>query len=258
MTRPWLAVPLGALCLVVAPSPAHAADDLARARALYDAAGDLEQQHRWPEAQAKLREAIAVHENPNLHYALGWALEQGGRAAEAIQEYETAERLAEQSENGEVATLSRQRLAAMRRPPPPPPPPRAAVSPRTMPEPSSSALPWALIASGGALLTTGLVLVGLSEGDARDRDAATARWCAATACSAGATATKPETATSANDRALADAAASRGNTKQAIGYTLGGVGFVAAVVGAVVLVHGVGVRAAAAPGAAGASATVRF
>jgi hypothetical protein len=255
MTRPWLAVALGALCLVVAPSPARAEDDLARARALYDAAGDLEEQHRWPEAQAKLREAIAVHGNPNLHYALGWALERGGEMTGAFREYETAERLAEQSGNDEVATLSRERLAAMRRAGPPA---QRAVSPRTTPEPSSSVLPWALLASGGALLTTGLVLVGLSAGDAKDRDAATARWCAATACTAGATATRPETTTSANDRALADAAASRGNTKQAIGYTLGGVGFIAGVVGAVVLVNGVGIRAAAAPGGAGASATVRF
>lgn len=250
---------------LAAAAPARADDAaLSRARALYDEAGELEAQGRWPEAQARLREALAIRETPNLRFALGWALENGGRREEARQQYGTARELAERSDNTEVARLASDRLRALAprlaRPGSDAAPPAAAPAGAT-----GTVLPWVLVVAGGSLVAAGAVLVGMSAADASERDRATASWCAATACVDGATATRPETPSSVALRNEATAAASRGNTKEAVGFTLGGVGLAAAGVGAFLLgsprgktESSVRIQAAVLPGAAAASATFRF
>jgi hypothetical protein len=92
-------------------SIARAEDDTARARALFDEAGELERQGRWGAAQERLRAALRIKETPHLRYALGWALENDDKLIEAKNEYETALRLAQQRNVEEVLRLAGVRLA---------------------------------------------------------------------------------------------------------------------------------------------------
>lgn len=84
--------------------------DLERARALFDEAGELERQGNWNAAQDRLREALRFRETPHLRYALGWALENGGRLLEARTEYEVALRLAQRGGADEVSRLAATRI----------------------------------------------------------------------------------------------------------------------------------------------------
>jgi tetratricopeptide (TPR) repeat protein len=86
-------------------------NDLERARALFDEAGELERQGNWTAAQDRLREALRFRETPHLRYALGWALENGGRLLEARTEYEVALRLAQRGGVDEVSRLAATRIA---------------------------------------------------------------------------------------------------------------------------------------------------
>jgi hypothetical protein len=103
---------------------------------------------------------------------------------------------------------------------------------------ASTAVPWALVASGGALSLGAVVLFVSSSGDASARDAASRRWCDATACAGGGTATRAETPDATAYRREASDAATRGNTKQIVGAILGGVGLVGIATGAFLLVTG--------------------
>jgi tetratricopeptide (TPR) repeat protein len=85
--------------------------DLERARALFDEAGELERQGNWTAAQGRLREALRFRETPHLRYALGWALENGGRLLEARTEYEVALRLSQNGGADEVSRLASTRIA---------------------------------------------------------------------------------------------------------------------------------------------------
>ncbi|MBX3191686.1 MAG: tetratricopeptide repeat protein [Labilithrix sp.] len=94
---------------------AAAADDLSRARALFDEAGELERQGRWDAAQDRLRAAIRIRETPHLRYALGWALENDEKLLEARTEYELALRLARRGSVEEVTRLATARIAEVDR-----------------------------------------------------------------------------------------------------------------------------------------------
>lgn len=95
--------------------PASAADpDLERARALFEEAGDLERHGNWPAAQDRLRQALRLRETPELHYALGWALENDDKLLEAKAEYESAVRQAQgRSGSDEATRLATARLAEL-------------------------------------------------------------------------------------------------------------------------------------------------
>lgn len=129
-------------------------------------------------------------------------------------------------------------------------------------------VPWVLLSGGVALIAGSTALLLSASSDADKRDENQSRWCAATACTGGVTATRPETAEAASYRQEASDATSSGNTKQAFGLALGGVGIVSAAVGTILLVRGEDdrveerprsgsrVRANAAPIAGGAFGTV--
>jgi hypothetical protein len=85
-------------------------------------------------------------------------------------------------------------------------------------------LPWVLVGGGGALALGGILLFVSSSSDASTRDDNTSKWCDATACTNGTTATRAETVEAAAFRREAYDAASRGNTKQVAGGILGAVG----------------------------------
>ncbi|MBX3265013.1 MAG: hypothetical protein KF782_35400 [Labilithrix sp.] len=105
------------LAIALLPAPARAADaDTERARALFHEAGELERLGRWADAQSRLRAALRLRETPQLHYALGWALENDDKLLEARAAYETAARLGRERPNGEeVARLAAERLADVER-----------------------------------------------------------------------------------------------------------------------------------------------
>lgn len=94
-------------------APVYAADlDTERARALFDEAGELERHGQWNAAQERLRAALRLRDTPQLHYALGWALENEDKLLEARVEYETAVRLGRERRGAdEVVELSTSRLA---------------------------------------------------------------------------------------------------------------------------------------------------
>ncbi|MBX3228750.1 MAG: hypothetical protein KIT84_39945 [Labilithrix sp.] len=93
--------------------PAWAGDpDLERARALFEEAGELERHGNWSGAEERLRQALRLRETPQLHYALGWALENDDKLLEAKAEYETAMKQGQNRSGGEEATrLASARLA---------------------------------------------------------------------------------------------------------------------------------------------------
>lgn len=333
-------------------APARAEDpEIARARALFDEAGELERQGRWTAAQERIRAAMKVRETPHLRYALGWALENDDKLLEAKAEYETAARLAQQrADADDVARLAAARLAEVERKTPlvqvrvaggaaagarvvvdghatsmqgdvvtvPVNPgsrvvrverggrtaneqlvyvPRGmmrvvevrideTVASRTaaqdrhgaaeealliprdaMAKGHAPVLPIVLAAGGAALAVGGGLLFISSASDASARDESMRRWCDATACVDGTTATLPESPEAAALRRDANAASERGNTKQIIGATMAGVGLVGAAVGTYLLVRGHderSTRAAAVPiaapiaGGAIAGTVVRF
>jgi hypothetical protein len=103
---------------------------------------------------------------------------------------------------------------------------------------AGTALPWALVASGGALSLGAVILFVSSSSDASARDDATRRWCDATACVGGSTATRAETPDATAYRREASDAATRGNTKQIVGAIVGSVGLLGIATGAYLLVAG--------------------
>lgn len=233
--RHFLVAPVLLTALSFAPS-SHAeerAGDLERARALFDEAGELERQGQWPAAQERLRGALRIRETANLRYALGWALENDGKRIEARAEYETALRLAKIAGNDEVSQLASTRIAELDRQTP-----QALLSTKGENAPAPApVLPWVLVGGGGALVVGAVVLLASSAGDASTRDDNMTRWCDATACAGGATATRPETPEAAAFRREAYDAATRGNTKQLVGGVFGGVGAVSIGVGVYLLLR---------------------
>lgn len=110
--RARLVAPVLLSVLAFAPlARAGEPNDLERARALFDEAGELEREGNWNAAQDRLREALRFRETPHLRYALGWALENGGRLLEARTEYEVALRLAQRGGADEVSRLATTRIA---------------------------------------------------------------------------------------------------------------------------------------------------
>jgi hypothetical protein len=97
---------------VLRVSTAWAGDpDLERARALFDEAGELERHGQWSAAQEKIRQAMRLRETPQLHYALGWALENDDKLIEARAEYETTVKQGQNRSGSEQATrLAKERL----------------------------------------------------------------------------------------------------------------------------------------------------
>jgi hypothetical protein len=94
------------------PLAAQAAEgDTHRARALFDEAGELERQGQWSAAESRLRVAMRLRETPQLHFALGWALENEDKLLEARAEYEIATRSArDRAGADEVLRLANARL----------------------------------------------------------------------------------------------------------------------------------------------------
>ena len=84
--------------------------DLDRARALFEEAGELERLGNWASAQDRLRQALKLRDTPQLHYALGWALENEDKLLEAKVEYEITIKSGQNRSGGEEAT----RLATTR------------------------------------------------------------------------------------------------------------------------------------------------
>lgn len=107
----------------------------------------------------------------------------------------------------------------------------------TRPATSSRFVPWLLVSGGIAFVAGGSALLVSSASDADTRDEMQSRWCTATACRGGTTATLPESAEAAASRRASADAASSGNTKQAFAFVLGGAGLVAAAVGTVMLLR---------------------
>jgi hypothetical protein len=101
---------------------------------------------------------------------------------------------------------------------------------------SDRVLPWVLLGGGALFVAGGTALLVSSSDDGDRRDAYHARWCTATSCVDG-VAARPETADAAMFRREAEEATSSGNTKQAVGFALGGVGLVSAAIGAVLLLR---------------------
>jgi hypothetical protein len=99
-------------------------------------------------------------------------------------------------------------------------------------------VPWLLLSGGLAFMAGSGALLVSADADADTRDAMQARWCTATACTGGTTATRGESAEAATFRREASDAADIGNTKQAVGLALGGIGLVSATVGAILLLRG--------------------
>ena len=111
---------------------------------------------------------------------------------------------------------------------------RATTMPATVDSRSSDLVPWLLVTGGITFVAAGVGLLLSAGADAESRDSAQARWCAATSC-VGNAATRAETLEAARFRQDASDAASTGNTKQAIGFAIGGAGLVATTVGAILL-----------------------
>lgn len=72
------------------------AAEVAVARKAFAAATELEAQKKWGEAEAKLREAIAIKETPGLRYHLGFCLENQQKLVEALVEYDRADEMLRQ------------------------------------------------------------------------------------------------------------------------------------------------------------------
>lgn len=261
-----------AATLVFTASPAHADDDLQRARALFDEAGDLERIGEWSLAQERLRAALRLHETPHLHYALGWALENDEKPAAARAEYETARNLAERTGAEEVRALATLRMAALDRRA------QARLTGESRHDAAGAdggdsksrgrALPLLLVATGGVAVISGVVLLVSSANDAATRNQASRTWCDATSCVDG-IATRPETDETTALRREAYDAAARGNAKQITGAVLGAVGLVGVAVGTYLLLDEpkpsqasktgrVGVEASPLPGGAFGAATIAF
>lgn len=296
------------LAITLSTPSAHAADtDAARARALFDEAGELERHGQWTAAQDKLRAALRLRDTPHLRYALGWALENDDKLLEAKVEYETSVRAGASYPGGaEAVRLATARLAALEAIFPtitirlgdakervrvvvdgrevrrdsgaprlvaivnpgthvvrvergettveqmvyvgrsanrivradaavatrgpsrvhaaPASAPAGAGAPAddTAPPPKAAPVVPALILSGGLVMLAGGGGLLLSAAtDASDRGASGGQWCAGVGC--------------ANDVLSRSRASDAAGTKQAVGVALGGAGFVAAAVGAVLL-----------------------
>ena len=235
--RSCLVAPVLLTALSLAPSlRAQERDgDLERARALFDEAGELERQGQWPAAQDRLRVALRIRETANLRYALGWALANDDKRVEARSEYAEALRLAQHAGNHEVSKLASARIAELDRQSAPS---QVRAKGEIAREPASTVVPWVVLGSGGVLVAGGVLLLASSSSDASTRDDTTKRWCDATACVGGTTATRPETTEAAGLRREAYDAASRGNAKQVVGGILGGVGAVGIGVGIYMLLRG--------------------
>jgi tetratricopeptide (TPR) repeat protein len=65
----------------------------------------LAARHEWQSAAAELRRAIALHPDPPTHYALARVLQQGGNASGAALELKEAERLRQQLEDDQQASV---------------------------------------------------------------------------------------------------------------------------------------------------------
>lgn len=107
-----------------------------------------------------------------------------------------------------------------------------------VPKDRSKTLPIIIVASGAALVLGGGILFASSSSDATERDTRMGQWCTATACTNGSTATLPESSDATSYRLAAEDAAERGNTKQAIGAVIGGLGLVGVGVGTYLLLRG--------------------
>jgi hypothetical protein len=101
--------------LFIARAASAETADLQRARQLFDEAGELELQGQWGAAQDRLRAALVIRETPHLRYALGWALENGGRLLDARSEYDLALRLARRDGVTEVSKIAATRVAEVER-----------------------------------------------------------------------------------------------------------------------------------------------
>ncbi|MCA9598906.1 MAG: hypothetical protein KC776_36595 [Myxococcales bacterium] len=78
-------------------SVAHAAEpspaEIAVARRLFREATQLEGDKKWDQAEAKLREALAIKETPGLRYHVAYCQEQQGKLVEALVDYDRADEM---------------------------------------------------------------------------------------------------------------------------------------------------------------------
>lgn len=82
-----------AACLAGTALAEPTAAEVAVARKAFADATELEKDKKWAEAEAKLREAIAIKETPGLRYHLGFCLENQHKLVEALVEYDRAEEM---------------------------------------------------------------------------------------------------------------------------------------------------------------------
>lgn len=82
-----------ALLPVSAVRAEPSAAEIAVARKLYKEASELENAKKWDQAEAKLRQAIAIKETPGLRYHLAFCLEQQGKLVDALVDYDRADEM---------------------------------------------------------------------------------------------------------------------------------------------------------------------
>jgi hypothetical protein len=102
----------GVVCLLLGGFAAHSAaaesapHTLEHARQLFAEARDLEQSSQWPQAVARLDQALGIKETPGLRFHLAYCQEQAGELAEALANYQRAAALlADGTEAPDVARL---------------------------------------------------------------------------------------------------------------------------------------------------------
>ncbi len=80
---------LSSVARAAEPTPA----EIAVARRLFREATQLENEKKWDQAEAKLREAVAIKDTPGLRYHLAYSQEQQGKLVEALVDYDRADEM---------------------------------------------------------------------------------------------------------------------------------------------------------------------
>jgi tetratricopeptide (TPR) repeat protein len=88
-----LAIAAASLVLAASAGAQPSAAEVAVARKLYRDAVALEEAGKWAEAEAKLREAIAIKETPGLRFHLAVTQEKQGKLVEALVDYDRADEM---------------------------------------------------------------------------------------------------------------------------------------------------------------------
>lgn len=110
------AVMAASALVLLPPSHAHAQTVPGHevARQLFEEGAQLENQKSYAQALEKFREAEQIRATPALRFHKGFCLENLGKVAAALDEYEAAERSAREQNKAETLRTARERLQALR------------------------------------------------------------------------------------------------------------------------------------------------